>query len=95
MVGMKEMSATGADLFLLDRRVVAAFTQFSETNVSILTLILWMGFRQTTIHDYKKARLHGQSGWSLKKKLKLLVDSSLPSATSRSGSCPTSVSWSR
>ncbi len=75
MVGMKEMSATGADLFLLDRRVVAAFRQFSETNVSILTLILWMGFRQTTILYDKKARLHGQSGWSLKKKLKLLVDS--------------------
>ena len=75
MVGMKEMSATGADFFLLDRKVVEAFSQFSEANVSILALIMWMGFRQTTISYDKKARLHGRSGWDLKKKLKLLVDS--------------------
>jgi glycosyltransferase involved in cell wall biosynthesis len=75
MVGMKEMSATGADFFLLDRKVVEAFSQFREANVSILALIAWMGFRQATIGYDKQARLHGQSGWDLKKKLKLLVDS--------------------
>jgi len=34
-----------------------------------------MGFRQETITYDKHARLHGRSGWTLKKKLKLLVDS--------------------
>jgi dolichol-phosphate mannosyltransferase len=75
VVGMKEMPATGADFFLLDRRVVDAFCEFREANVSIFALITWMGFSQATIYYDKKARLHGQSGWSLKKKLKLLVDS--------------------
>ena len=38
-------------------------------------LITWMGFRQSFITYTKEARLHGDSGWTLKKNLKLLVDS--------------------
>lgn len=75
IVGMKEMPAAGADFFLLDHTVVEAFSRFNESNVSILALITWMGFRQATIGYDKEARLYGRSGWSLKKKLKLMVDS--------------------
>jgi glycosyltransferase involved in cell wall biosynthesis len=75
VVGMKEMAATGADFFLLDRTVVDAFSSFNESNASILALLTWMGFRQTTVSYDKEARLHGHSGWTLKKKLKLAVDS--------------------
>jgi dolichol-phosphate mannosyltransferase len=75
LVGMREMPKTGADFFLLDRRVVDAFAGFREGNVSIFALLTWMGFRQVTIGYHKKPRLHGQSGWNLQKKLKLLVDS--------------------
>jgi len=75
LVGIQDMPATGADFFLLDRRVLDAFRQFHESNVSILALLTWMGFRQVTITYDKQARLHGRSGWSLRKKLKLVVDS--------------------
>jgi dolichol-phosphate mannosyltransferase len=75
VVGMKEMTATGADFFLIDRRVIDALNQFNEGNVSIVALITWMGFRQTAITYDKQARLHGQSGWTLEKKLKLVLDS--------------------
>jgi len=75
MVGMKEMPSTGADFFLIDRRVLDALQQFNEGNVSIMALVIWMGFRQTAINYDKQARLYGRSGWSLEKKLKLLVDS--------------------
>jgi glycosyltransferase involved in cell wall biosynthesis len=74
-VGLNEMPATGADFFLIDRHVMDAFRRFNESNVSIMALITWMGFRQATITYDKQARLHGQSGWSLEKKLKLVVDS--------------------
>ena len=67
--------AKGADFFLLDRAVVDTFCRFGESNASILALITWMGFRQATIMCDKAARLHGRSGWSIKKKLKLVVDS--------------------
>jgi dolichol-phosphate mannosyltransferase len=75
IVGLKEIPPTGADCFLIDRRVLDAFTEFNENNVSILALITWMGFRQTAISYHKQARVHGSSGWSLEKKLKLVLDS--------------------
>ena len=72
---LRSMSATGADFFLIDRRVIDALRTFRERHVSVLALIGWMGFRQTSIEYTKQARLHGRSGWTLGKKLKLLVDS--------------------
>jgi len=75
IVGLKEMPPTGADFFLIDRRVMNAFQQFEESNVSILALITWMGFRQTSIIYDKQARHSGKSGWSLEKKIKLVIDS--------------------
>ena len=75
VVGMKNMPAEGADFFLIDRCVIDAFCQFTESNVSILALITWMGFRQETIFYTKQARLYGKSGWNLDKKLKLTIDS--------------------
>ena len=75
VVGFEEMPETGADFFLIDRQVQKALKSCPETNVSLMALISWLGFRQTSILYEKKARRYGQSGWTLKKKLKLLVDS--------------------
>jgi len=75
LVGFRDMPATGADFFLLDRRVVDALRQFGERNISLIALVTWMGFRQATITYTKRARLYGRSGWSLGKKIKLAVDS--------------------
>src|SRR6266850_4125684 len=75
VVGLKEIPSMGADFFLIDRCVIDALRQFNESNASILALITWMGFRQTTIAYDKQARKHGRSGWTLEKKLKLALDS--------------------
>ena len=75
VVGSEEMPSEGADFFLVDRRVLEAFSRFDENNVSIMALITWMGFRQTTVTYTKEERRHGRSGWTLKMKLKMLVDS--------------------
>lgn len=75
MGALKELSATGADFFLIDRSVIDAFNQFRERHVSIFALVTWMGFRQAMISHNKEARLYGRSGWNLKKKLKLVIDS--------------------
>ncbi len=75
LVGMETMPRRGADFFLVDRRVLDALKLFRETNVSVPALITWMGFRQQEIGYAKQGRRHGASGWSLRKKLKLLVDS--------------------
>jgi glycosyltransferase involved in cell wall biosynthesis len=75
LVGMKEMPARGADFFLLDRLVLAAFRRFPERNVSVLALITWLGFRQDFVEYDKQPRTAGQSGWTLARKIKLVVDS--------------------
>ena len=65
----------GADFFLVDQDVLKAFRRFREGNASILALITWMGYSQTFISYTKQPRAAGESGWTLKKKLKLFVDS--------------------
>jgi dolichol-phosphate mannosyltransferase len=74
-VGMKEMPATGADFFFIDRRVLDAFREFGEANVNLMALITWMGFRQATVEYDKQVRQHGASGWTFEKKIKLTIDS--------------------
>ncbi len=74
IVGIKEMPETGADFFLIDNQVVKALNRYTESNVSLIVLITWMGFRQASILYTKRARLYGRSGWNLNKKLKLIVD---------------------
>jgi polyisoprenyl-phosphate glycosyltransferase len=75
VAGLRDTPSTGADFFLIDRRVIDAFCQFQETNTSMFALITWMGFRQERVEYVKQARLHGSSGWSLRKKIKLVLDS--------------------
>jgi dolichol-phosphate mannosyltransferase len=72
---LREMPASGADFLLADQVVLEAFRQFREANVSIFALIKWMGFRQAFIAYDRQERLYGESGWTLRKKLKLFVDS--------------------
>jgi dolichol-phosphate mannosyltransferase len=74
-VGMKSLPPTGSDFFLLDKAVIKALNEFPEKNANLFALISWMGFRQGQITYEKKERAHGRSGWSLEKKLKLVVDS--------------------
>ncbi len=75
IIGIREMPGTGADFFLLDRRVIDSLNEFHEANISVLALITWMGFRQDHIDYVKQARLYGTTGWTWKKIFKLVVDS--------------------
>jgi dolichol-phosphate mannosyltransferase len=75
VVGMKEMPARGADFFLVDRVVIDAFRRFTERNISVLALITWMGFRQAQIEYDKQPRAAGQSGWTMRRKIELVMDS--------------------
>jgi glycosyltransferase involved in cell wall biosynthesis len=65
----------GADFFLLDRIVIDSLKQCRELRPNILALVLWLGFRQGTISYKKDARLHGTSGWTFRRKVRLLIDS--------------------
>jgi glycosyltransferase involved in cell wall biosynthesis len=75
LVGMNDMPATGADFFLVDRVVIDAFLAAADRHVSIFALMMWLGFRREFIQYDKQPRTRGRSGWTLAKKLKLVVDS--------------------
>lgn len=74
LIGSKGMPKSGADGVLVDRVVIDALSRCTESNVSILALIDWMGFSQDSVSYDRQPRVNGQSGWSLGKKLKLVVD---------------------
>jgi glycosyltransferase involved in cell wall biosynthesis len=65
----------GADFLLVDRRVVDLLRTSPEKHTSLLALIQWMGFDQDAISYVKEERHSGRSKWTLRKKLKLAVDS--------------------
>ena len=75
VVGMTEMPERGADFFLIDRLAIDAFRRCDERNVSVLALITWLGFPQAVIEYDKQPRAAGRSGWTLARKVKLVVDS--------------------
>jgi dolichol-phosphate mannosyltransferase len=75
VVGMTDMPARGADVFLVDRAVIDAFRQFPERHASVFALITWMGFRQDYVEYDKQPRVAGKSGWTRAKKVKLVIDS--------------------
>ena len=73
--GLRQLPEGGADFFLLDRVVVGALAQCDERSVNLTALISWMGFSQTSVSYDRGARLHGQSGWNLDKKINYALDS--------------------
>jgi len=75
VVGMKEIPARGADFFLIDRVAIDAFRRCDEQHVSVFALITWLGFRQEYIEYDKQPRVAGRSGWTIARKIKLVVDS--------------------
>jgi len=65
----------GADFLLVDRRVIDEIRAAPEKHTSLLSLIQWMGFDQAEVAYTKGARHSGRSNWTLRKKIKLAVDS--------------------
>jgi dolichol-phosphate mannosyltransferase len=74
-IALPETPPHGADVVLLDRKVINALTPVTEKNTSLLALLAWMGFRQQHVPYVKAPRAAGRSGWTLAKRCKLAVDS--------------------
>jgi dolichol-phosphate mannosyltransferase len=87
-VAVAETPRQGADSVLLSRRVIDAVAASGEKNTSMLSLLMWMGFRQTRITYVKGERAAGASGWTFAKRLKLAIDSVVSFST-----FPIRVTW--
>ena len=65
---------TGMDFGLFDRRVVEVLSRIQESNPFITGLILWLGFRQTSVPYHRRARHSGTSKWPFWKRIKAALD---------------------
>jgi glycosyltransferase involved in cell wall biosynthesis len=65
----------GVDVFGCNRQFRDQLLQLEESNSSLVGLIFWLGFRRKEILYERRARKHGRSAWTLRKKLKYLFDS--------------------
>jgi glycosyltransferase involved in cell wall biosynthesis len=70
-----QLPDTGADFFLLDRRVVDVIANLPERNTSLVALIAWLGFRQVEVRYDKQPRASGSSKWTFAKRIRLALDS--------------------
>jgi len=75
IVRLNEMPPSGADFFLIDRKVIDVLMTFEEGNYSVFSLLTWIGFSQKSLFYDKLARTNGRSGWTFSKKIKLAIDS--------------------
>ena len=65
----------GVDVFGCTRAFRDDLLALSEANTSLVGQIFWLGFRRTAIPYQRLPRRHGQSAWSLSRKMKYLMDS--------------------
>jgi dolichol-phosphate mannosyltransferase len=72
---LPELPEKGADFLLLDRKVIDAYNSISEKHTTFGLMILWLGFRQSSIQYVKEARFAGSSKWTWSKKIKVTIDS--------------------
>ncbi len=68
------MPVGGFDIFLLDHKVIEVLERMDEKNSAITGQILWSGFKTEKIYYTRRTREIGKSRWTLKKKIRLVMD---------------------
>ena len=70
-----EMPAGGVDVFGCNRAVRDALLAMEESHSSLVGLLIWSGFRRTSVQYSRRSREHGRSAWTLRKRTRYLMDS--------------------
>jgi len=76
-LALPNMPKGGFDTFLIDRQIIDLLVKMQERNTSLMSQILWAGFKTATVQYVRKKREIGKSKWTLSKKIKLVYDSLL------------------
>jgi polyisoprenyl-phosphate glycosyltransferase len=71
----REVPPGGVDIFGCTRQVRDEIRNLRESNSSLIGLLFWVGFRRALVPYHRRARLAGESAWTLAKKLRYLSDS--------------------
>ncbi len=67
----------GADVVLLDRRVVETLTASRDSRVALWESVAWLGLAEAYVPYDKGARVAGVSGWTFRKKARTAIDNLL------------------
>ncbi|MEA4852909.1 MAG: glycosyltransferase family 2 protein [Christensenella sp.] len=78
---LHNMPTGGFDSFLIDRKVIDVLVSMDELNTSLMSQILWSGFKTAQVPYTRMERTEGKSKWSFSKKVKLTIDSLLGFST--------------
>jgi hypothetical protein len=71
---MQEMPPQGVDVFACTAQVRDVLCSLEEVNTSLVAQLFWVGFRRELVPYHRQAR-EGESGWTLRRKLRYLSDS--------------------
>ena len=71
---LPNMPKGGFDMYLLDRKVMDVLNKLDERNSALTGQILWSGFTTGVVHYRRLERTVGKSRWTLKKKVRLVLD---------------------
>jgi len=72
---IREIPEKGVDVFGCNQVFRDHLLQLGEANSSLVGLIFWLGFKRGEVMYERRAREHGKSAWTLKKKINYLLDS--------------------
>lgn len=72
---IREISEKGVDVFGCNKVFRDHLLQLGEANSSLVGLIFWLGFKRGEVLYERRAREHGKSAWTFKKKVTYLLDS--------------------
>ncbi len=70
-----EMPKGGVDIFGCNKIFRNYLIQLNESHSSLVGLIFWMGFKRKIIPYCRKERGHGKSAWTVRKKIRYMLDS--------------------
>lgn len=71
---LPSMPEGGFDIYLIDRLVINVLMALDEKNSALTGQILWSGFRTAKVPYTRLAREIGTSKWTIKKKVRLVMD---------------------
>jgi glycosyltransferase involved in cell wall biosynthesis len=72
---MPQIPKGGVDIFACNRRFADALLTLEEQHSSLIAQIFWLGFRRRELRYERRARAHGVSAWTFRKKLNYMLDS--------------------
>jgi hypothetical protein len=71
---MPEIPKGGVDVFACTRRVRDELLAMREAHSSLIGQLFWLGYKRAELPYARRAREFGRSAWTLRKKLKYLMD---------------------